>query len=119
MAGNPIYSTAQWKALRKQVLEEEPTCHWCHRAPSTQADHLVELDNGGDPYSRDNLVGSCASCNASRGARHVNRKTARRMQARDAAPTRVFFSDTTNTPTPHPESLGTSRNQPEPARTIP
>ena len=21
MAGNPIYSTAQWKALRKQVLE--------------------------------------------------------------------------------------------------
>ena len=44
MAGNPIYSTAQWKALRKQVLEEEPVCHWCHRAPSTQADHLIELD---------------------------------------------------------------------------
>ena len=93
MAGNPIYRTAQWKALRRQVLEEEPTCHWCHRRPSTQADHLIELDRGGDPYNRDNLVGSCASCNASRGARHVNAKTARRMQTRDAAPTRIFFDD--------------------------
>ena len=92
MAGNPIYSTTQWKALRKQVLEEEPICHWCHRAPSTQADHLIELDNGGDPYNRDNLVGSCASCNASRGAHHVNRKTARRLQNRANAPT-VFPND--------------------------
>ena len=114
MAGNPIYNTAQWKALRKQVLEEEPTCHWCHRAPSTQADHLIELDNGGDPYNRDNLVGSCASCNASRGARHVNRKTARRLQNRANAPT-VFPNDQALTPSPHLESLGTSRNQPEPS----
>ena len=41
-----IYGTAKWKAIRKTVLAEEPTCHWCKRAPSTQADHLVEIARG-------------------------------------------------------------------------
>jgi hypothetical protein len=113
MSGNPIYNTKQWKQLRTQVLQEEPICHWCHKKPSSQADHVVELDRGGDPYDRTNIVGSCASCNARRGAIHVNKKTATRIQNR----AKLSFLDEQNTPNPYPEIPSTSLNQQEPART--
>ncbi len=67
------YHAADWKRIRLQVLKDEPICHWCRKAPSTEADHLLEIDRGGD-NSRDNLVGSCRPCNAARGARYVNKK---------------------------------------------
>jgi 5-methylcytosine-specific restriction endonuclease McrA len=100
MAGNPIYGTKRWKEVRRLTLEEDPECHWCRlkgkRTKATQADHIVELDRGGDPYDRSNLVSSCASCNASRGARFVNQKTAQRIQNRNNA-TKTSFSVKTST----------------------
>ena len=120
MAGNPIYSTPRWKAIRKQVIEAMPICHWCGIKPSTQADHLIEVDRCDDPYDITLIVGSCASCNASRGARYVNRKTAQRIQARNpylAGETSTIFSDD---PTNHPEpplSVYPKGNQAEPAGT--
>ncbi len=113
MSGNPVYNTKQWKQLRAQVLQEEPICHWCHKKPSSQADHVVELDRGGDPYDRTNIVGSCASCNARRGAIHVNKKTATRIQNR----AKLSFLDKQNTPNPSSKIPSTSLNQQEPART--
>jgi hypothetical protein len=96
MAGNPIYSSKQWKEVRRLVLEEDGECHWCRlhgkRTKATQVDHIVELDRGGDPFDRSNLVPSCASCNSSRGATFVNNKTAQRIQARNKAAQNVSFS---------------------------
>jgi len=87
MAGNPIYNTKRWKEVRRLVLEEDGDCHWCRlkgkRTQATQVDHVIELDRGGDPYDRSNLVSCCSSCNASRGARFVNAKTAQRIQKRN------------------------------------
>ena len=111
MSGNPVYNSKQWKQLRAQVLQEEPVCHWCHKKPSCQADHVVELDRGGDPYDRTNIVGSCASCNARRGANHVNKKTAQRVQNRS----KLSFLDKQNTPSPSLKIPSTSLNQPEPS----
>lgn len=116
MAGNPIYNTKQWKEVRRLTLEEDPECHWCRlkgkRTKATQCDHLVELDRGGDPYDRSNLVSSCASCNASRGARFVNQKTAQRIQNRNKATETSFFGKQ-STPSPHWEIPPTSKNQQE------
>jgi hypothetical protein len=96
MAGNPIYNTKQWREVRRLVLEEDGDCHWCRlhgkRTKATQVDHIVELDRGGDPYDRSNLVPSCASCNSSRGATFVNNKTAQRIQSRNKATQNVSFS---------------------------
>ena len=105
-----IYGTAKWKAIRKTVLAEEPTCHWCKRAPSTQADHLVEIARGGDPYERSNLVGSCAKCNAKRGSLLGNKRAeALRRQNRGQSGQRsesaVFGSGTTPTPPPPQTNL--------------
>ena len=96
MTTNPVYGTKRWKELRQQVLAEEPVCHWCKRKPSTQADHVIELDAGSDPYDRTLIVGSCASCNARRGAEYVNKKTANRIQKRNEAP-KVSFADKQST----------------------
>jgi len=112
-SGNPLYGTSRWKALRKLVLAEEPICHWCNTRPSTQADHVVETDRGGDFWDRTNIVGSCARCNTARGARYVNKKTAARVQARRDAP-RHFLEPNPSTPM---EPLGDSLGGSEPART--
>ena len=104
MAGNPIYGTPRWKAIRKQVLEAEPICHWCGIKPSTQADHLIEVDRCDDPYDITNIVGSCATCNASRGARYVNKKTANRIQKREES-SQTFSFDRRSTPSPHSPSI--------------
>ena len=60
----------KWRKLRAQVLADEPLCHWGCGRPSTQADHIIPVAVRPDlEYSRTNLVGSCATCNSSRGAR--------------------------------------------------
>lgn len=117
MAGNPIYSTKQWRDARRLTLENDPECHWCRlrgkRTKATQADHVIELDRGGDPYDLANIVSSCASCNASRGATFVNRKKAELLENRRKSQKSSFID---HNPTPSPPSSFTL-NQPEPVRT--
>ena len=96
-----VYATKRWKELRKQVIADEPVCHWCRRRPSTQADHIVELARGGDPYERTNLVGSCQPCNSRRGAEYQSRaNAARRGAQRGQSGQRVFGADPDLTPPP-------------------
>lgn len=84
-----IYGTARWKKLRLQVLQEEPVCHWCQQRESKHADHLIPLvvieEQGGDPYDRENLVGSCAECNVHRGSKLGNQRKKQKQN---------FFKDT-------------------------
>jgi hypothetical protein len=75
-----IYSSARWQKIRAQVLRDEPVCHWCHRRPATEADHLIELARGGDPFERSNLVGACKPCNSARGSAMQAKQNARRKQ---------------------------------------
>ena len=46
---------------RIMVLARYPICAMCHRAPSTQADHIVPRSRGGDE-SLENGQGLCAHC---------------------------------------------------------
>lgn len=38
-------------------------CVLCHERPSTIADHIVALADGGDRYDMANLQGICHQCN--------------------------------------------------------
>lgn len=51
-----------WKALRAQVLREEPYCELCG-APSTCVDHRIPRFEGGGE-ERQNLRGLCDACHA-------------------------------------------------------
>jgi 5-methylcytosine-specific restriction endonuclease McrA len=59
---------AHHRAMRALVLAEAGyRCHYCG-GRATEADHLVEICNGGANV-RDNYVAACKPCNAKRGAR--------------------------------------------------
>jgi hypothetical protein len=77
------YDTPEYRKARRQLLEGNPVCHWCKKAPATTADHLYEVDNGGS--WADGMVPACKPCNSRRGAQHVNRKRANQIQRRNAA----------------------------------
>ena len=78
------YNDPTYKRNRASILAGSPDCHWCGKAKATQADHLIELDRGGD-HSLENLVPSCGPCNAARGSRYVNHKATQRIAARNHA----------------------------------
>ena len=74
--------TPEFTRNRKQVLADNPMCHWCKRVAATDADHLVPYDAGGSD-ELDNLVPACKSCNSKRGASYVNQKRAIQQQRRN------------------------------------
>jgi 5-methylcytosine-specific restriction protein A len=57
-----IYNTAKWRHTREAVLSTTPLCH-CG-AIATDVHHLVDLADGGDPWSRSNLEALCHECHA-------------------------------------------------------
>jgi 5-methylcytosine-specific restriction endonuclease McrA len=82
------YDSKKYKAARAELLRDNPTCHWCKRAPATELDHLVPFDEGGT--IDDGYVQACKPCNSRRGAEYINKKTAIRMQNRN----KILFDGT-------------------------
>jgi 5-methylcytosine-specific restriction protein A len=81
----PIHTRRQWtssaaassaargygaahRALRRQVLREEPICQACRFRLSTTADHVVPLSRGGQTV-RENLQGLCDKCSRAKTGR--------------------------------------------------
>lgn len=93
-------NTQAYRRARAELLRDNPVCHWCRKAPATEADHLLEADQGGTHL--DGMVPSCKACNSRRGAAYVNRKTAQRVQARNQAVNgeRFFKNDPLLAPAP-------------------
>lgn len=61
-AGSGHGRTRAERELTLLVLDGEPICRDCSRAPSTEAGHIVARSRGG-LYVRDNLKGQCRDCN--------------------------------------------------------
>ena len=74
-------SDAKYLRARKEILRDNPVCHWCKKRKATEADHVIEHDAGGTD-TIDNLVPSCKQCNGKRGAVYVNAKRRRAAKAR-------------------------------------
>ena len=66
-----FYQTPLWRALRDQVLQEEPLCRICRRV-TEHVDHIVPRTQGGSD-TRDNLAGMCARCHSAKTAREMRR----------------------------------------------
>lgn len=103
-----------YRRNRQLLLESNPPCHWCNTPNATTADHLIELDRGGDS-SLSNLVPACHKCNSKRGALYKARRDAIRQQNRPHAGPNPLF--TQNTPPPTPCNSVSFENQPETAKT--
>ena len=81
-----ITSAAAWLKTQQDLR-----CHWCHKQThlnlrvghplKATVDHLIEVDTAPELAMNQQLwVVACWTCNATRGARHVNNK--RRRQPR-------------------------------------
>ena len=93
-------SNPEYRKRRAEVLEGNPTCHWCKKAPATEADHLLPFDMVGDDTP---LVASCKPCNAQRGAIYLAQKKAHVNHQRNEA---LGLQDGKQTPKPkQPENF--------------
>lgn len=81
MAGNGIYGSQAWQAVRRRCLERDGfrcqiRLEGCSGRASA-ADHVVELEDGGAPFDLGNLQAACRSCNTAK----RNRRVAERAKA--------------------------------------
>lgn len=67
-----IYNSKRWAIVRRHILFSQPLCECGDIA--TDVDHMVPLDDGGDPYNPTNLQALCHPCHS--------RKTSREMMSR-------------------------------------
>lgn len=62
-----FYVSREWRAMSKQVRQEEPFCKICESKGivtlTEVADHIVSIKNGGAKLDRSNLQGLCRPCN--------------------------------------------------------
>lgn len=62
-----LYDRQQWKRVRANQLEREPTCRMCRQEgapiprPAHHVDHITPLEKGGAPFDRNNLQSLCHS----------------------------------------------------------
>ena len=71
-----FYGSAAWKAVRLEVQRAcERTCQRCGETDTRiYVDHIVELQDGGAPLERQNLIGLCAPCHGKKTARERLRR---------------------------------------------
>lgn len=63
-----LYNSNRWRRRRKQVLFEQPLCPGVLGDPcgeiAVDVHHIIDIDDGGEPWARTNLVGLCRRCHA-------------------------------------------------------
>lgn len=65
-----IYSLARWRKLRMFQLRRHPLCNVCGGAAST-VDHIIPIEQGGDPWDINNLQTICFQCHQEKRAREA------------------------------------------------
>ena len=59
----------RWAAVRRAVFRRDGyRCRKCGRAGRLECDHVLPLDNGGDPYDLANLQTLCRGCHVAKTA---------------------------------------------------
>ncbi|WP_462379571.1 HNH endonuclease [Pseudomonas sp. Marseille-QA0892] len=71
-------NSAAWKALRAQVLAEEPLCRMCAArglvVPATDVDHIEDSrEDFTDDNRRENLAAMCHECHSIKTARSMGK----------------------------------------------
>jgi 5-methylcytosine-specific restriction endonuclease McrA len=69
-----LYDTYRWKLVRAYVRLRDGGCVVCGVTEGLEVDHIVRPEDGGDPYSEENLRTLCGL--------HHRRRTARAAAAR-------------------------------------
>ena len=72
-----FYQSAEWKAIKKQVLNREPLCRECKKSErltkATMVDHIIPISKGGGALDINNLQPLCWSCHSKKSAEEGSR----------------------------------------------
>lgn len=72
-----LYASPHWKRLSTFIRRRDPLCVLCpgdDPHPSVEADHIIALSDGGEPFDPDNLQGVCRRCHGRKSRQeNVNR----------------------------------------------
>lgn len=58
-----LYNRKKWKLTRRRYLYKQPLCERC-QALATDVHHKQALQDGGNPWSMDNLEALCHACHS-------------------------------------------------------
>lgn len=87
--GKNIYHTPRWRRIRKAHLLMNPFCVTCLQfhinTIANVVDHIIEIEDGADPYDMDNLQSLCP--------RHHNVKTGAEKKKRNQKEKPLSLSD--------------------------
>jgi 5-methylcytosine-specific restriction protein A len=84
----PWHYGHRWRKLRLMILNRQPICGDCKRAPATEVDHIIALAKGGTD-AEENLQGLCARCHSRKTVREDGGLKRRAYHAPDGAPPSV------------------------------
>lgn len=77
--GRNIYDTPEWKRIRKAKRILNPVCEVCEKYgmsnPTQIVDHIIEIEDGGEPFDINNTQSLCTM--------HHNKKTGREKALRN------------------------------------
>lgn len=65
---NSFYYTSKWRETSRKYRNQNPLCEICHENgfinESTQTDHIIPIEHGGDKLNYSNLQALCDICHA-------------------------------------------------------
>ena len=68
-----FYQSKRWRNHRKLFLQLHPLCVECEKKgiirPAKVVDHIVRINDGGDPFDYSNLQPMCSSCHNKKSGR--------------------------------------------------
>ena len=70
-------SGSRYRKQRKILLEENPICNVCDDEPAIELDHIIPLEQGGDPWDSENLQSICKTCHEVKTAREQGKRIVR------------------------------------------
>lgn len=77
-----LYTSAQWRKLRKMQLHRHPLCERCESqgrvTPATLVHHRTEVKAGGERFDMQNLASLCVPCHESMHRRGAVREASER-----------------------------------------
>jgi 5-methylcytosine-specific restriction endonuclease McrA len=61
---NRMYARKRWAMFRKHKLFLNSICEICCKALATEVHHKTAMQDGGAPYSLDNVISTCKPCHS-------------------------------------------------------
>jgi 5-methylcytosine-specific restriction protein A len=59
-----VYDRRRWRVLRRKKLSSAPICEECGEELAREVDHVVPIEDGGDPWAMSNLSSLCSPCHS-------------------------------------------------------